>query len=43
MAVDRSAQRPPKTLAEGAVCLACTIGLLLAAAMIMQWVLHLVP
>ncbi|MDB5465167.1 MAG: hypothetical protein JWP23_3556, partial [Phenylobacterium sp.] len=34
---------PPKTLAEGAVCLACTIGLLLAAAMIMQWVLHLVP
>jgi hypothetical protein len=43
MAVDRSAQRPPKTLAEGAACLACTIGLLLAAAMIMQWVLHLVP
>jgi|GraSoi2013_100cm_1033763.scaffolds.fasta_scaffold843457_1 hypothetical protein len=43
MAVERSVQRPPKTLAEGAVCLACTIGLLLAAAVIMQWVLHLVP
>ncbi len=43
MAVDHPAQRPPKTLAEGAVCLACTMGLLFAAAMIMQWVLHLLP
>jgi hypothetical protein len=42
MAVEHS-QHPPKTLGEGAVCLACTIGLLLAAAMIMQWLLHLVP
>ena len=43
MAVDRSAQHPPKTLAEGAVCFACTVGLLVAAALIIQWVLRLVP
>jgi hypothetical protein len=46
MTVEHSQHQPQhraKTLGEGAVCLACTIGLLLAAAMVMQWLLHLVP
>jgi hypothetical protein len=43
MALHEPAQHPPKTLAEGAVCFACVAGLLLAAAVGLQWVLHLVP
>jgi hypothetical protein len=34
---------PPKTLAESALCFACLGGLLLAAAVGLQWVLSLLP
>jgi hypothetical protein len=32
-----------KPLAESALCFACLAGLLLAAALGLQWLLHLVP
>ena len=43
MALQPPAHYPPKTLVESAVCFACMAGLLLAAAMGLQWLLHLLP
>jgi len=44
MALHESAHHhPPKTLGESAVCFACAVGLLLAAAVAVQWVMQLVP
>ena len=43
MALRASAPHPPKTLAESALCFACMAGLLLAAAIGLQWVMHLLP
>jgi hypothetical protein len=43
MALQAPAHHPPKTLAESALCFACMAGLLLAAAIGLQWVLHLFP
>ncbi len=34
---------PPKTLAESAVCFALMAGLLIAAAVGLQWLFHLLP
>lgn len=43
MALQPHAHHPPKTLAEGAVCFACMAGILLAVAVGLQWLLHLLP
>jgi hypothetical protein len=43
MALHESAQHRPKTLGESAVCFGCAIGILAAAAVAVQWLLHLLP
>ena len=44
MAMDQTHHRhAPKTLRESAVCFACMAGLMLAAALGLQWLLHLLP
>jgi hypothetical protein len=43
MALQEHAHHPPKTLGESALCFACMAGILLAAAVGLQWVLRLLP
>ena len=43
MALQAPTEHAPKTLAESALCFACMAGLLIAAAVGLQWVLHLLP
>jgi hypothetical protein len=43
MALQEHAHHAPKTLGESALCFACMAGILLAAAVGLQWVLHLLP
>ena len=42
MAIDQTVQRRPKTLGEGAVCFASAVGLMMAAAVILKWVMGLI-
>lgn len=41
MALDHSLHRPAKTLGESAICFACTMALMLAAAVGVKWVMGL--
>jgi len=43
MSVHPTADRTPKTLAESAVCFACTAMILVAVAVGLQWLLRLLP
>ncbi len=43
MSVHEPIHYRPKTLGENAVCFGCTIALLAAAAVVLQWAMHLVP
>jgi hypothetical protein len=43
MALNAPVHHPPKTLGESAVCFASVVVLLMAAAIGLQWVLHLLP
>jgi hypothetical protein len=43
MAFQAPTEHAPKTLGESALCFACMAGLLLAAAIGLQWVLHFLP
>lgn len=43
MSVHEPIQHRPKTLGESAVCFGCMIGLLAAATVVVQWVVHLLP
>lgn len=43
MAMPEHAQHPPKTLGESALCFACMAGIVLAAAVGLQWLMHLLP
>lgn len=43
MTVQGTTRHAPKTLGEGAICFGCTLALLAAAAVVLQWALHLLP
>ncbi len=43
MAVRTPVHHPAKTLGESAICFACIAGLLIAVAVGLQWMLHLLP
>jgi len=43
MALQAPVHHQPKTLGESALCFACMVGLLIAAAVGLQWVLRLLP
>ena len=43
MALHEPAHHQPKTLAESALCFGCAAGIVLAAALAFQWLMHLIP
>ena len=43
MVPHETVRRPPKSLAEGAVCFGSVVLILVVAAIVIEWALHLLP